>query len=87
MTGLARVIWALLAIAGLGTIVFHHLSYFRKRRPLTFGAFLETAGWLILTLVAITAFGGGMADPVTRIVELTMAVVGVLLIGVGGYLR
>ncbi|OLD52854.1 MAG: hypothetical protein AUI83_09240 [Armatimonadetes bacterium 13_1_40CM_3_65_7] len=35
---IARLVWGALAIAGLSLIVAHHVGYFRKRRPLTFGA-------------------------------------------------
>ena len=87
MSGFARLIWAILTVAGLGVIIVHHRGYFRKSRPLTFGAFLETAGWIILTLVALTALGGGIADAGRRIVEIVAAIVGVLLIGIGGQFR
>jgi hypothetical protein len=83
VTGLARAVWALLAIGGLGAIVAHHVGYLRKRRPLTFGAFLQTAGWILITLVAITALGGGMRYPGTRMVDLVAALVGIFLIGIG----
>lgn len=72
---------------GFIIVVFHHAGYLRRTRPLTFGAFLETGGWIVVTLVAIAASGGGMAEPRTRIVEIGAGAVGVLLIGIGSQFR
>jgi len=79
----------LLVIAGLAAaacavvIVRHHVAYFRRARPVSFGAFLATGGWTILLLVALGALSGGLADSGTRIVEIAAAVVGLLFIGIG----
>jgi threonine/homoserine/homoserine lactone efflux protein len=65
-------------------IVTHHIRYFRRSRPLTFGAFLQTGGWIILALVAVAAAAGGWDRAKTQTVEVAQAMVGVLLIGLGG---
>ncbi len=87
MTALSRVAWAAVAMVGVIVIVTHHREYFRRSRPLTFGAFLETGGWIILTLVALAAVGGGMIGPGTRVVEFAAAIVGALCIGLGGQFK
>lgn len=84
---MARVVWGLLALVGFVIVVFQHAGYLRRTRPLTFGAFLATGGWIVVTLVAIAASGGGMAEPGTRIVEIAAGAVGILLIGIGGQFR
>lgn len=84
---MSEVLWILVAAGGLAIVVAHHLAYFRKTRPLSFGAFVETAGWLILVLVAISAAGGGMGQPSTRVVEIAAAIVGLLFIGIGGQFK
>jgi len=81
---IARLVWGALAIAGLSLIVAHHVGYFRKRRPLTFGAFLETTGWIIVSLFAIAAFGGGLVHPGTRAVEIAVVMVGLVFVLIGG---
>ncbi len=81
---IARLVWGALAIAGLSLIVAHHVGYFRRRRPLTFGAFLETTGWIIVTLFAIAAFGGGLVPPGTRAVEIVAVSVGLVFVLIGG---
>lgn len=78
------VLWALTAV-GVTIVVWHHVGYFRRRRPFSFGAFLETTGWIIVTLVAIFGLGGGFADPGTRVVEIAAAIVGVIFIGIGSF--
>lgn len=83
---LAAGIWLLLAVA-LIVVVRHHLGYFRRKRTLSFGAFLETAGWIILLLVALGALYGGLTHPGTRIAEVASAVVGVLFILLGSVFR
>jgi threonine/homoserine/homoserine lactone efflux protein len=83
----ARIIWGTLALVGSSIVTLHHAGYLRRTRPITFGAFLGTAGWIVITLVAIAASGGGMAEPETRIVEIASGAVGILLIGVGGKFR
>jgi len=80
---IARLVWGAIAIAGLSLIVAHHVGYFRKRRPLTFGAFLETTGWIIVTLFAIAAFGGGLVHPGTRAVEIAAVIVGLVFVLIG----
>ncbi len=84
---MSEVLWILVASGGLAIVVAHHLAYFRKTRPTSFGAFVETAGWLILVLVAIAAVGGGMGQPSTRVVEIAAAIVGLLLVGVGAQFK
>jgi hypothetical protein len=68
------------AIVGGIVIVTHHIGYFHRSRPLTFGAFLQTAGWIILTLVALAAAAGGMDGARTRTLEVAQVVVGAFLI-------
>jgi len=87
MTVVSIVIWAAIAILGLVVVVSQHVGYFRKIRPMSFAAFLETGGWIIITLVALAALRGGMINPGTRVVEIAAAIVGVLLIGIGGQFR
>jgi hypothetical protein len=79
---LAAVGWITVAVCAV-VIVRHHLGYFRRARPLSFGAFLETSGWMIILLVAVGAFSGGLARPGTMVVEVAAAVVGLLFIGIG----
>lgn len=79
----ARLVWGAVAAVGATVVIGHHVGYFRKRRPLTFGAFLETTGWIIITLCAVAAFGGGLLHAGTRAVEIAAAVVGALLIVIG----
>lgn len=83
----APLVWGVIAAVGLSVIVAHHTGYFRNRRPLTFGAFLETTGWIIITLCAVAAAGGGLGRPGTRAVEIAAAIVGILLIGIGGHFK
>lgn len=87
MTGLSRLVWVAVAAVGLGVVVAHHVAYWRKTRPLSFTAFLETGGWIILVLVAITAGAGGMAHPSTRVVETAAAAVALLFIAIGGQFK
>ncbi len=82
-----RALWAAALVVTAAVVVRHHRDYVRGRRPLSFGAFLETAGWIVLALVAAAGLAGGAARPGTRIVEIAAAVVGALLVGVGGQLR
>jgi hypothetical protein len=87
MTATARgLTWLLLAVALL-VVVRHHHQYFRRARPLSFSAFLETAGWLIVVLVAAGALYGGWAHPGTRILEIAAGVVGALFIILGAAWR
>lgn len=87
MSVFSSAIWAAVAVLGLVVVVAQHVGYFRKTRPMSFAAFLETAGWILITLVAVAALGGGMIMPNTRVVEVTAAVVGALLIGIGGQFK
>ncbi len=80
-------IWAVVAVLGLVVVVAQHVGYFRRTRPMSFAAFLETAGWILITLVAGAALGGGMVSPNMRVVEIAAAIVGALLIGIGGQFR
>ena len=80
----ARLVWGAVVVVGLGVIVAQHVGYFRKRRPLSFGAFLETTGWIVITSCAIGVLGGGLARAGTRTVEIAAAIVGILFIGIGG---
>ncbi|HXF82879.1 MAG TPA: hypothetical protein VNN19_09025 [bacterium] len=87
MTATARALtWLVLAVALL-VVIWHHWQYFRRARPLSFSAFLETAGWLIVVLVAVAALYGGWAHPGTRILEIASGVVGVLFIIFGAAWR
>ncbi len=83
MSFVGRIVWLAIAVIGLTVLVRHHLGYLFRRRAFTFGAFLATAGWLIITLVAVTAFGRGLSDPRTRTVGLAAGIVGVACIGLG----
>ncbi|HEV8352654.1 MAG TPA: hypothetical protein VGR24_00475 [bacterium] len=77
----------ILAAIALAVLVSHHIAYFRRARIPSFGAFLETAGWMILLLVALAALGGGLRDPGTARVEAATATVGVICAVVGWRLR
>ena len=83
----ARLVWRAVVVVGLGVIVAQHVGYFRKRRPLSFGAFLETTGWIIITSCAIGALGGGLARAGTRAVETAAAIVGLAFLIIGGQFR
>ncbi|MDQ7820466.1 MAG: hypothetical protein QN173_04450 [Armatimonadota bacterium] len=82
-----RLLWVAAVVVTGAVVVRHHRDYLRGRRPLSFGAFLETAGWIVLALVAVAGAAGGAAHPATRTVEIAAAVVGLLLVAVGGQLR
>lgn len=87
MTMWPRVVGGVVAIVSGIVIVTHHIGYFRHSRPLTFGAFLQTGGWIIIALVAAAAAAGGVDRARTQTVEVAQALVGVLLIGLGGKLK
>ena len=78
-----------LAVGWIGTavcaviIVRHHLAYFHRMRPYSFGAFMETGGWIILLLAAFGALTGGLGEAGTRIAEIAASLVGLLFIGIG----
>jgi len=73
----------ILAALALAFVLMHHIAYFRRVRQPTFGAFLETGGWLILLLVALSVLAGGLRDPGTARVGAVSAAVGVLCILAG----
>lgn len=77
----------ILAVVALAIVATHHIAYFRRVRGTTFGAFLETGGWLILLLVAIGVVAGGLQEPGTTRVEAAAAIVGVLCVIAGWRLR
>lgn len=87
MNILWRLMLGALATVGVVVVVFHHVAYFHRRRPYSFAAFLETAGWIVVTLAAIAAFGGGLPSSETRAVEIAAAIVGALLIGIGSQFK
>jgi hypothetical protein len=76
-----------LAAVALAVVVAHHVAYFRSLREPTFAAFLETAGWVILLLVALGALGGGLRDQGTARVEAATGAVGIICAVVGWRLR
>lgn len=78
--------WTVAAVALL-IVIRQHVAYFRRARPFSFGAFLETAGWIILLLVAIGAAYGGLAHPGRRVVEVAAGIVGFLFIALGAAFR
>ncbi len=78
--------WAVLALCA-ATVIRHHVAYFRRTRPYSFGAFLETSGWIILLLVAAGALYGGLAHAGTRTVEIAAAIVGLGFVGIGASFR
>jgi len=78
-----RLAWLGLVGCGLYVIVRHHAAYLFRRRATTFAAFLGTAGWIVVMLVALVAVGGGLNEAGTRLVELVVGLVGLALIGIG----
>jgi hypothetical protein len=87
MTMWPRVAGGVVAIVCGIVIVTHHIAYFRRSRPFTFGAFLQTGGWIIIALVAVAAAGGGLERARTQTVEVAQALVGVVLISLGSRLK
>ncbi len=83
MSPVERMWWVVLLGLGVYFIVRHHADYLFRRRPMTFGAFLGTAGWIIVTLVALAGLGGGLHTTGPRRVELAAVSVGIVLIAVG----
>lgn len=84
--GSSGLAWIVLAVA-LIVVVQQHLGYFRRKRPMSFGAFLETGGWIVLLLAALGALAGGLAHPGTRVIGIATGVVGLLLILLGSVFR
>jgi hypothetical protein len=82
-----RVAGGVVAIICGIVIVTHHIGYFRGSRSLTFGAFLQTGGWVIIALVAVAAAAGGLERARTQTVEVAQALVGALLISLGSKLK
>jgi hypothetical protein len=87
MTTWLRIAGGVVAIMSGIVIVTHHIGYFRHSRSVSFGAFLQTGGWIILALVAAAAAAGGVDRARTQTVEVAQVLVGVLLIGLGGKLK
>lgn len=81
--------WLSLAVMfiALVAVVRHHAQYLRRLRPTSFGAFLETAGWIAVTLVAAAGYWGGFESRGTRIIEIAAAAVGIVFIAAGSYFR
>ncbi len=74
---------SLLFAGALGFTVVHHVLYARGRRALEFFAFLETSGWVVLTLAAgVALLGAG-----SLLLTVTTGGVGFLLVIVGTLLR
>jgi len=74
-------------VVALAAVIRHHTDYLRRRRPATFRAFLETAGWLVIALASAAAYWGGLESPGTRVVELSAFVIGLLFVAVGSHMR
>ena len=74
-------------IVALVVVIRQHAGYLRRLRPATFRAFLETAGWLIITLASGAAYWGGFESPGTRVVEVSAFVIGLLFVAVGTHTR
>jgi hypothetical protein len=87
MSPLLLIVGWIAAAACALVLVRQHVGYFRRTRPYSFGAFMETGGWIILLLVALGALAGGLAEPGTRVVEIAATVVALLFIGIGTSLR
>jgi hypothetical protein len=87
MTMWLRLLGGVVAIVCGIVIVTHHVGYIRRSRPLTFGAFLQTGGWIIVALVAVAAAAGGLERARTQTVEVAQALVGALLISIGSRLK
>ncbi len=83
MSGLGYVLASVLLVAAAVIVAAQHVAYFRRVRPPSFGAFLETAGWLIVMLVALGALGGGLGAPGTLSVEIGSALVGLACVAAG----
>lgn len=86
MTLLQLGAWAVAAVALL-ILIRHHVGYFRRARRYSFGAFLETGGWIVILLVAVGAATAGLAHPGTRAVEIASGIVGLLFIALGSAFR
>lgn len=74
-------------VAALAVVIRQHADYLRRRRPATFRAFLETAGWFVITLASAAAYWGGFESAGTRAVEVAVFVIGLLFVGIGSRTR
>jgi hypothetical protein len=74
-------------VVALAVVIRQHADYLRRLRPATFRPFLETAGWLIISLASGAAYGGGFESPGTRVVEVSAFVVGLLFVAIGSHTR
>jgi apolipoprotein N-acyltransferase len=73
-----------IAFAGSAAIALvHHAQYATGRRPREFFAFLETSGWLTLTL----ATGVALFRLASGVLSVSAGAVGVLFVLVGALLR
>ena len=81
--------WLSLAVAfaALVVVVRQHAQYLRRLRPTSFGAFLETGGWIVVTLVAAAGYWGGFESRGTRIIEIAAGAAGIVFIAAGSYFR
>lgn len=81
--------WLFLPVTvfALWIVIRQHAAYLRRRRPFTFRAFLETAGWLVIVLAAGAASWGGFESDGTRVVEVSALVIGVLFVAIGSHVR
>jgi hypothetical protein len=87
MRPLLLLVGGLAAAACTVVLVRQHVGYFHRTRPYSFGAFLETGGWIIFLLVILGALAGGLDELGTRVVEIAATVVALLFIGIGNSLR
>ncbi len=86
MSLVERILWWAIAGSDVIIIVRHHVAYLRQQRAFTFGAFLETAGWIVITLVGVAALGGVLSTPGTRTVEITAGIVDTTRVGIGAHI-
>ena len=87
MSPLLLIVGWIAAAACAVVLVRQHVGYYRRTRPYSFGAFMETGGWIILLLVVLGALVGGLEEMGTRVVEIAATVVAMLFIGIGTSLR
>lgn len=80
---MGRLAWVVLLGTGVYVLIRHHAAYLSLRRRMSFAAFLGTAGWIILALVALTSLGDGWSAPGTRTVELVAGIIAVVFVGIG----
>ncbi|MDR7523521.1 MAG: hypothetical protein QN168_13785 [Armatimonadota bacterium] len=80
---LIRLILAITFAGAVAITVLQHVNYATGRRPREFFAFLETSGWLVLSL----ASGIALFRLAPWLLSASTAVVGVLFVLVGALLR